>query len=189
MNDHAKSDYRVLERTIHLGLAAFGITAFLTGEWAEDGTASTGYLLHAWLGLSLAAFALLRLLDGLFGRRVMRFGDWSPFSRRQWSMAREDLLSLARLRLPERRMHEGIAGLVQAFGLAVFGWMGATGTALYFAVGRLSHGGFEILEEIHEVGEALIPAYLFLHVGAVLLHSVAGEAVWRRMFTFRATAR
>lgn len=174
--------YRLWERAVHLGLAAFGITAFLTGEWAEDGTASLGYLLHAWLGLSLAAFALLRVVEGLIGRRPMRFAAWSPFDRRQWSLALEDLRALLRLEVPSRPMHEGIAGLVQAFGLAVFVWMGLTGTAMYFLAGA-SHDVYEVVEEVHEVGEALIPLYLCLHVGAVLLHTVAGDPVWRRMFT------
>jgi len=189
METPSRTGYTFLERIVHLSLAAFGITAFLTGEWAENGAASTGYLLHAWLGLTLAAFVLLRALEGLIGRAEMRFSTWSPFSRRQWTMALEDLHSLVRLEIPDRRMHEGLAGLVQAFGLTVFAWMGATGTAMYFLTGRLAHDAFELLEEVHEVGEALVPMYLSLHVGAVLAHSLAGHPVWRSMFPLRAGQR
>jgi len=183
------TNYRLWERGMHLGLAAFGIAAFLTGDWADDGTNSTGYLLHAYLGLSLGAVALLRVAEGLTGRRPMRFSSWSPFDRRQWELALTDLRQMARFRLPERGMHEGLAGLVQAFGLAVFAWMAATGTAMYFMVGSLSHDSYELLEEVHEIGEGLIPAYLVLHVGAVLLHSISGDPVWQRMFTLRSAAR
>jgi cytochrome b561 len=47
---------------------------------------------------------------------------------------------------------------------------------------------FEIIEELHEVGEALIPLYLALHVGSVLVHSLAGRPIWQRMWKFRANS-
>jgi cytochrome b561 len=172
-------------KVLHLGMAGFGITAFLTGEFAEDGSNSLGYLLHAYLGLSLATFVLLRVLRGFIGSSPLRFSDWSPFSRDQWKMAIQDLESLARFQVPERGMHEGLAGLTQALGIVVFAWMGATGTGLFLLGGGPESGLFEVVEEIHEVGEALIPAYLALHVGSVLLHSLAGNPLWRRMWTFR----
>jgi hypothetical protein len=81
-------------------------------------------------------------------------------------------------------MHEGLAGLTQAFGITVFAWMGATGTGLFLLGGGPESEFFEVMEEIHEVGEALIPFYLALHVGSVLLHSLAGNPLWRRMWTF-----
>jgi cytochrome b len=177
--------YTRWERLVHLGLVGFGLTAFLTGEFAEDGTASAGYLLHAYLGLSLAAFAALRMIQGVAGRRPMRFSTWSPLSRRQWRLALDDLRSLLRFRPAERGMHEGIAGLVQAFGLAVFAWMGLTGTAMFLLADGPAHGLLKAVEEVHEIGEALIPAYLALHGGAVLLHSLSGHPVWQRMFSAR----
>ena len=112
-------------KILHLGMAAFGIAAFLTGESAEDGGNSFGYFLHAYLGLSVATFLALRVMRGFVGSGPMQFSDWSPFSRRQWTVAMQDLRSLLRLRLPGRGMHEGLAGLTQAFGLAVFGLMAA----------------------------------------------------------------
>jgi len=170
-------------KVLHMGMAGFGITAFLTGEFAEDGANTLGYLLHAYLGLSLAAFVLMRVLRGLIGSGPLRFSDWSPLSRSQWTKARQDLMSLVRFQIPERGMHEGLAGLTQAFGVAIFAWMGATGTGLFLLGGGPESDLFEVVEEIHEVGEALIPLYLALHVGSVLLHSLAGNPLWRRMWT------
>ena len=60
-------------KILHLGMAGFGIAAFLTGELAENGSASTGYLLHAYLGLSLAAFVLVNMA------RRHRFGAAAVF--------------------------------------------------------------------------------------------------------------
>lgn len=176
--DGEQTPYRGWEQLLHLGIAALGITAFLTGELAEDGPGTAGWLLHAWLGLALGTALLLRLATGLTGRRPMRFTSWSPFSRRQWRLAAADLRALLRLQTPRRASHEGLAGLVQIFGLALFCWLAATGTALYLASG--ANVGW--LEEAHEIGEGLVPAYLGLHVGAVLLHSLAGDPVWPRMF-------
>lgn len=184
----AKSTYSypLHAKVLHLGMAGFGIAAFLTGEGAEESSNSFGYLLHAYLGLSLATFVLLRLVRGVVGSGPLRFAEWSPFSRRQWALALQDASSLLRLRVPERGMHEGLAGITQACGLAIFGWMGATGTGL-FLLGNAGTELFELVEEAHEVGEALIPLYLFLHVGSVLVHSLAGNPIWRRMWTFRGT--
>lgn len=171
-------------KLLHLGLASFGIASYLTGELAEDGSSGTGYWLHAYLGLSLAAFVLLRIVRGFAGPGPLRFSDWSPFSRRQWTLALRDLGSLLRFRVPERGMHEGLAGLTQALGIAIFALMAATGTVLLLLAGGPENAVFEAMEEIHEAGEALVPLYLALHVGAVLLHSLAGHATWRRMWTF-----
>ena len=175
--------YPTYAKILHLGMAGFGITAFLTGEFAEDGANSLGYLLHAYLGLSLATFILLRGLRGLAGSGPLRFTGWSPFSRQQWTTARQDIVLLLRRKLPERGMHEGLAGITQAFGLAVFAWMGATGTGLFLLAGPGIEPP-EFLEAIHEVGEALIPLYLMLHVGSVVIHSLAGNSIWERMWRF-----
>lgn len=181
-HDYSYSWYGKL---LHLGMASFGIAAYLTGEMADDGSGTTGYWLHAYLGLSLAAFVLLRILGGVFGPGPLRFSGWSPFSRRQWAMVFQDLGSLVRFRMPQRGMHEGLAGLAQALGIAIFAMMGATGTILWLLPGGEEGNLFEAMEEIHEAGEFLIPLYLGLHVGAVLLHSLAGHATWRRMWSFR----
>lgn len=169
-------------RLIHIGLATFGIAAYFTAEGAEDGGDSFGYLLHAYLGLSVATFVLLRLMRGFAGPAQMRFSSWSPFSARQWRRAAEDLKSMFRLKIPERELHEGFAGLVQAFGLLIFTWMAATGTMIFLTGGVSETELFEALEELHEVGENLVPLYLILHVGGVLFHTLLGTHIWRRMF-------
>lgn len=188
MNDTNYS-YPLYAKILHLGLAGFGILAFSTGEFAEDGSGSLGYLVHAYLGLSLAAFVLLRVLRGLAGPGPLRFSGWSPFSRRQWQLAADDIRSLWRLKVPERGMHEGLAGLTQALGLIIFAFMGLTGTAMFFLANGAESVLFEGVEEVHELGEALIPLYLTLHVGSVLVHSMAGHPIWQRMWKFRRNGR
>jgi cytochrome b561 len=176
-------------KVLHAGMAGFGIAAFLTGEFGEGGADSPGYLIHAYLGLSLAAFVLLRIVSGVSGSHALHFSSWSPLSRRQWAMTLQDLGSLARLRVPSRGMHEGLAGLTQAFGIAIFTGMGVTGTGLFLLGSGPESELFEIMEEAHELGEALIPLYLVLHVGSVLLHSLAGDPIWRRMWALKGKRR
>ena len=180
-------NYSLPAKLIHLGVAGFGITAYLTAELAEGGTQSSGYLLHAYLGLSLAAMMLLRLGAGSGRSPSLGFRNWHLFSRAQWRMVFEDLRSLVTFKVSDRGRHEGLAGLVQALGLLVFAWMAVTGTGLYLLGGGVETTLFEAVEEAHEVGEGLIPLYLLLHIGAVFLHTIIRQPVWQRMFRFRRT--
>lgn len=182
----ANHDYTfpLYAKILHSGMAIFGITAYLSAELAEHGFGSSGYYLHAYLGLSLTAFTVMRIFRGFTGSGPMRFAGWSPFSPQQWALALQDARSLVQLRIPERGMHEGLAGITQAFGLILFSWMGLTGTGLFLLGDNTEATLFEIVEESHEIGESLIPLYLAIHVGSVLLHSVAGKPIWQRMWKF-----
>lgn len=182
MNNDTKS-YPMYAKIIHMGIAVFGTVAYLTAEFAEDDISSLGYLMHAYLGLSLAAFMLVRLSIGLSSSSLLSFKGWSPFSRVQLKWVLEDFRSLLMLKIPERGKHEGLAGVTQAFGLILFSWMAATGTGLFFL--EYESGPFEFIEELHEVGESLIPLYLLLHVGAVVLHSMSGSPIWKKMFAVK----
>lgn len=179
--DGEATRYPPLARWLHLGLAVFGIAAYLTAELAEHGAKGAGYLVHAYLGLSLMAVMTVRLGAGLTGSDALGFRHWRLFSRSQWRACAEDLRGLLHFRLPNRVHHEGLSLLVQAFGLGVFAWMAFTGAGLYVLGGGGESEALEVLEELHEVGESLVPAYLLLHVGAVTLHTLAGHRVLRRM--------
>ena len=176
--------YSLALRLIHLGLVIFGITAFLTGELAEEESQLWGYLIHAYLGLALTAFIASRFVLGLVGPRESKFIAWVPFTRDRLAVVIDDIKQLLRFKLPEHRSHEGLSALVHVFGLLLFLWMGATGTALYFIGDYEATLLGEFIAEVHEVGESLIPLFLFLHIGAVLLHTVLGHSILKRMFSF-----
>lgn len=176
--------YSMLAKIIHLGLAGFGIAAYLTAELAEGGYDSYGYLLHSYLGLSLAAVMLLRLGAGVGSSSTLGFRNWHLFTRKQWRMVAEDLRGIVTLKFSDRGPHEGIAGLVQAVGLLIFAWMAFTGSGIYLLSGGAETTLFEVVEEAHEVGEGLIPLYLALHVAAVILHTLVRKPVWQHMFKF-----
>jgi cytochrome b len=179
-------DLDVTTRIIHLGLILFGISAWLTGELAEDFEEgdTLGYNIHGWLGLALAVVIALRLGYGFVGPANIRFFTWFPVTRARLAAAWDDIRAMLLLKLPDGPLHHGLSGLVQAAGLLLFAWMAATGTWLYFNLvpGLEAEGILHLVEELHEVGEELIPFYLVLHVGAVLLHALAGRHKWRKMF-------
>ena len=107
----------------------------------------------------------------------------ASFSRDRLKTAWEDVLGLLRFRLPDRATHLGLAGLVQAFGLALFVWMALTGTLMFFYLvpGQEVKGVLHLIEEIHGIGESLIPVFIVLHVGAMILHALFGRQLWRPM--------
>jgi cytochrome b len=183
---HAREDLDVFARTIHLGLMIFGILTFITSEWAEDyeHARHLGFTVHSWLGMGLTLSVALRLIYGLAGPSAVRFTHWVPYKKSRLLVVWEDIRTLLAFRLPDRPTHVGISGLVQTFGLLVFSWMGITGGLMFFYLkpGQETGGVLHIVEELHEIGEGLIPVFLCLHVGAVLLHAVFGRHIWRKMF-------
>jgi len=154
-------------RLIHLLLALLGIAAVVSGQFAGDyfKRPHLGFDLHRWIGLAAGGALLLRLAWGVAGPVAMRFSRWFE-------------------------THERLAGAVQAIGLAAFAWMAATGALLFAFLdpGVRSAGWLRAVKELHEGGQAVVLAYLALHVGAVLAHAVTGRPVWRRMFSLRRPA-
>lgn len=172
-------------RIIHLGLMVFGVLAWITSTWAGDYKRAhhLGFTVHSWLGMGLAFFMALRLIYGVTGPDNVRFKTWVPHTRDRLQLVREDLLTLLKFRLPDRPTHQGLSGLVHAFGLAVFAWMALTGSLmfLYLQPGHRARGILHFLKEIHELGNWLIVIFLALHVAAVLLHALMGDHRWRKM--------
>jgi len=171
---------------LHFGLMLFGVLAWLTGEWAGDYKKfqHLGFTVHKMLGLGVALFIAARLFHGFWGPKIARFSTWVPYSGERLRLVLEDFRTLLRLKLPDRPSHQGLAGLWETFGLAVFTWMSLTGFSmfLFLTPGHKTRGFMHLVKELHELGEDLIPIFLAVHVGAVLVHALAGDHRWRKMF-------
>ncbi len=182
----AASELDDLTRLIHLGLAVLGVAAWVSGLFAGDykRLGHPGFSLHRWLGISLSFLVFFRVWMGFYGTKPALFREWAPLNPERLRWVVEDLVNLLRLKLPERPAHGGLAGVVQIFGLAVFTWMAATGTLMFFFLqpGRKAGGLMHGLKELHEAGLWLIPIFLAIHVGAVILHALDGNHLWRRAF-------
>ena len=176
---------------IHLGLICFGIAALLSGGLADDykKMEHLGFTLHSWLGMGGAFFVFLRFLLGVAGPHDLRFAQWVPYSRERLIRVKEDIVGLLRLRLPERPTHQGLAGLVQTFGLLSFLLMALTGIFLYFSMepGQKARGLVHDVKELHEAGQVFLLLFLSLHVGATIAHALAGRHLWRKIFFLKET--
>ena len=181
-----KDELDLFARIIHMGFMVFGVLAWLTSEWAEDyeHINHLGFTVHRWLGMGLTISISLRLIYGLVGPENVRFSHWVPYTKARLLFVWEDILTLLKFRLPDRPIHQGIAGLVQTFGLLAFFWMALTGGLMFFYLepGQKAGGVIHFIQDIHEFGEGAIPVFLGLHVGAVVLHALLGRHLWRRMF-------
>ena len=193
VQDADVAQYDLTSRLIHLGLAALGIAAIVSGQFADDYKSPVhgGFTVHSWIGLGMAAVIALRLVWGIVGPRDMRFHSWFPFTPAGMQRVGKDLLGLVRLRLPGAEKHVGLSALVQAIGLIVFTWTAVTGALLYVYLepGYRATGGVRIIKELHEGAQAVLLGYLATHIGAVLLHALVGHPIWRRMLPWSAGKR
>ena len=180
-----QAEFDAPTRTIHLALALLGIAALVSGQFAHDyrDAVHPGFAVHRWIGIGMGAVLLARFLWGFAGPRALRFSQWLPVTKKRLSAVLQDIVLLRSLRLPERTPHEGLAGLVQALGLLAFLWMAVSGAILfaYLEPGARAMGWLRAVKEGHEGGQAVVLAYVGLHVGAVALHSLAKRPIWRRM--------
>lgn len=179
--------YDPATRRIHLLLAALGVAAIVSGQFAGDYRrgAHPGFDVHKWIGVGMGVALLARLVWGVVGPRDVRFSSWLPVSAARLARAWRDVRMLAHLRLPTHEAgHEGLAGLVQAAGLLAFAWMAVTGALLFTFLepGARAVGWVRVVKELHEGGQFAVLAYMALHVGAVLANALAGRPLWRRMF-------
>lgn len=182
--------YDPATRLIHFLLAALGVAAVVSGQFADDYRRSThsGYDLHKWIGLAMTAALLARFAWGFAGPAAIRFSRWLPVTAARLALAWQDLAGLARLRIPvHEEGHGGLAGVVQAIGLLAFAWMAASGALLfaYLEPGARVTGWLRAVKELHEGGQVVVLGYLALHVGAVLANALAGRPLWRRMFALK----
>jgi cytochrome b len=179
--------YDPATRVLHLLLAALGIAAVISGQFADDyrRLSHSGFDVHKWIGAGMGAALLARLAWGLAGPAAVRFSSWLPWTASRLARAGEDVRGLLRLKLPvHEEGHEGLAGVVQAIGLLAFAWMASMGALLFVWLepGVRAAGWLRLVKELHEGGQAVVLAYLALHIGAVLANGLAGRALWRRMF-------
>lgn len=186
VQDERAADIDIVTRLLHLALVILGVAAWLSGDLADhnEHRASLGSVIHSWLGIAAAAAVGLRLIWGIVGPRSARFSSWLPVTRDRLRLVVEDLQMLLRFQMPERPPHRGLAGVVQTIGLLIFAWVSATGSVLFFALEPGVRPGplLDFVGGLHGVGEALIPAFLAVHVGATIAHALAGDERWRIMF-------
>lgn len=185
MNDNTPAELDVTTRILHLGLAICGTWAWWLGDGAHDfhRVDHSGYILHMWVGLSFAAFLLLRLGYGFFGPRSQRFSTWMPYTRTRFAHVIADVRTLLRFRIPEPVTHQGLNAAIISLALLLFTFQGISGTimSVYITPGARPEHWLRPIIELHGTGGVWIPAYLILHVGATVLHALTRHQIWKKM--------
>lgn len=186
ISSHETAPLDTAIRFLHSILIILILAALLTGEGANDykKVELGGFLFHGRIGLTVFIALCVYLLYGLIGPQGNRLSGWFPFTKERLRQTGRDIAVLTHFKLPEHKRRQGLAGLVQFFGLLVFSWLALTGGLMYFFMERgvKAQGGMHLVKEAHEIGTVLIPVYLLLHVGAVIAHALAGHQVWKDIF-------
>jgi cytochrome b len=176
----------------HLAMIILCLAALITGDGADDyqHLEHAGFLLHGGIGVSVFIALCLYIAYGLVGPQMFRLSAWYPFTKERLQQTKNDIAVLSKFKLPEHKRRQGLAGLVQFFGLIVFSWLAATGGLMYLFLepGVKAHGLMSIVKEAHEAGTAFVPVYLCLHVGAVIAHALTGHHVWKEIFFLKGGA-
>lgn len=171
---------------MHLGLMAGGLAAWLTGLLAGDYKKAEhlGFTVHSWIGIVVVSIVAWRLITGIVGPPSVRFACWMPLTRERFQLVLDDIAGLMRGKRPLRPTHLGLAGAIQALGVVLFMMLAASGAYLYLTLvpGEKSHGLVHDVKELHEIGSVLIPLFLTLHLGGVLIHGRHGRYLWRKVF-------
>jgi cytochrome b len=171
---------------LHFGLMLFGVSAWATGEWHEcfKNLKQLGFPVHQMVSLGAVLFVSARLFHGFWGPDQDRFTAWAPYTPARLRLVFEDIRTLLTRKLPERPPRQGLAGLWEALGLMVFTWMSATGLGIFLILtaGYKTSGALHMMKELHKYAADLVPIYLAVHVSAVILHALAGDHRWRKMF-------
>lgn len=177
-------------RFLHLGLAVFGVWAWLIGTGIigagagdYDHADHSWYLQHRWVGITFSAFLLARIIWGLVGPTNIRFVNWVPCTPSRFKLVIEDVRLLLRFKVPERPTHVGLSGFVEALGLLAFTWLAVSGVinAVEITPGVKLMGWPRVIKGWHQIGDVLVPAYLILHIGGTIAHSLVGKQVWKKM--------
>ena len=69
----------------HFGMMLFGITAWLTGDAADDHKKYEHFwfTMHSWIGMGLVSSLSLYIVYCTFGPRESRFSNWVPCTKRE----------------------------------------------------------------------------------------------------------
>ena len=92
----------ITTRIMHLGIMIFALSAYLTGDMADDykKVEYLGFTIHKWLGMGVAFFILSRIIYGFVGPKKARFSKWVPTTKERFKEAGEALISALSYKRP-----------------------------------------------------------------------------------------
>jgi hypothetical protein len=150
------------------------------------------YVLHEWIGLAgvgvLTLFWPWSLARSSSETPLSRLFPW--FSLKRLSDIVDEIAGFARdavaLRMPSFEL-DASASAVHGLGLMLASFLALSGAAWYFVFAGTPYA--KILMGLHSLAGNLMWVYLVGHASMAVLHQLAGDEVFSRMFWFRRGAR
>ena len=197
LNDHSVAsesgahDFDNTTKIIHLAMAIVLTLQMGIGLLVHDPQTRFFLYLHEYVGI---LSALVIFVEWLWIYTASQFSVLFPWNRAGISLVVKDIRNLGKHRLPEGGDTVGLSGFWHGIGILSFTFMALTGTILLFVL----PGGHSILglhstdfvlytriSLYHRLVSYLAWVYLLGHVLFAILHQLAGNDVFGRIFLFR----
>lgn len=142
---------------------------------------------HRYLGVVVLVVVLLHWLLFISGNAHKGWGHFFPwFSRARRHAVVNDVRELMRVRVEDPEKQDSLAGAIQGLGILVGTLLAGTGMVLFLgmAVDGAMSPFVHAIAEFHSFWGPVMWGYLGLHVGAVVLHMLAGHRTVLNIFSF-----
>jgi len=183
-------------RALHFCLLAVVLSQLVSSQFMERPLPGEEpgwpFLLHEWIGLAgvgvLTLFWLWSLARNASETPLSRMIPW--FSLQRISAIVDEIAGFARdalaLRTPSFEL-DATSSAVHGLGLILASFLALSGAAWYFVFTGTPYG--KILMGLHSLAGNLMWVYLIGHASMAVLHQLAGDEVFSRMFWLRRRAR
>ena len=183
-------------RALHLSLLVIVVSQLLTSQVMErpfpGEEPGWPFLLHEWIGLAgvgvITLFWLWSLARNSPETPLSRLIPW--FSPKRLADIVAEIGGFAGdvlvLRMPSFEL-DAIASAVHGLGLMLASFLALSGAAWYFVFAGTPNA--KTVMGLHSLAGNLMWVYLIGHASMAILHQLAGDQVFSRMFWFRPRAR
>jgi cytochrome b561 len=183
-------------RALHLCLLVVVVSQLISSKVMErpfpGDEPGWPFVLHEWIGLAsvgvITLFWLWSLARSSSETPLSRLVPW--FSPRRLSDIVDEIAGFARdacaLRMPSFEL-DASASAVHGLGLMLASFLALSGAAWYFMFAGTPYA--KTVMGLHSVAGNLMWVYLIGHASMAILHQLAGDEVFSRMFWFRRRAR
>jgi hypothetical protein len=153
-------------------------------EIQKDEKEQVSFLIHGCIG-TILFFSLCFYFA--YGIHQSHFFKCFPFTRQKLRQSGNDIIALVRFKEPEYRRYQGVSGLIHFFGILVLCWFSVSGIIMQYFIEPDSCVPMRVLklQEMHIKGKFLIPIYLGLHLGTVILYALSGNHLWKEIFQWK----